>query len=41
MLRAKAYAKINWALDILATWENGYHELDMLMQEMSRFVVTG
>lgn len=35
MITAKAYAKINWALDILAVWENGYHELDMLMQSIS------
>ncbi len=35
MITAKAYAKINWALDILATRENGYHELDMLMQSIS------
>ncbi len=35
MITARAYAKINWALDILATRENGYHELDMLMQSIS------
>ena len=35
MIYARAYAKINWALDILATRENGYHELDMLMQSVS------
>ena len=35
MIAAKAYAKINWALDILATRENGYHEMDMLMQSIS------
>lgn len=35
VITAKAYAKINWALDILATRENGYHELDMLMQSIS------
>ncbi len=35
MITAKAYAKINWALDILATRENGYHDLDMLMQSIS------
>lgn len=35
MIKARAYAKINWALDILATRENGYHELDMLMQSIS------
>lgn len=35
MIRARAFAKINWALDILATHENGYHEMDMLMQSIS------
>ena len=35
MIFARAYAKINWALDILATRENGYHDLDMLMQSVS------
>jgi len=28
----KAYAKINWALDIVSARDDGYHELDMLMQ---------
>lgn len=35
MIVAKAYAKINWALEILNTLENGYHEMDMLMQSIS------
>ena len=35
MIVARAYAKINWALDILKTLENGYHEMDMLMQSVS------
>lgn len=35
MIIAKAYAKINWALEILKTLENGYHEMDMLMQSIS------
>ena len=35
MIVAQAYAKINWALDILATRENGYHDMDMLMQSVS------
>lgn len=35
MIVAQAYAKINWALDILATRENGYHDMDMLMQSIS------
>ena len=34
MLTVKAYAKINWSLDILGTRPNGYHELDMLMQRI-------
>ena len=29
-----AYAKINWSLFITGRRENGYHELDMLMQEI-------
>jgi len=35
MIAARAYAKINWALEILNTLENGYHEMDMLMQSVS------
>ncbi len=31
-LNVKAYAKINWALDILKRRDDGYHEMDMLMQ---------
>lgn len=31
---ARAHAKINWSLDILAIREDGYHELDMLMQKI-------
>ena len=30
----KAHAKINWSLNILALREDGYHELDMLMQSI-------
>ena len=30
----KAYAKINWALDILSRREDGYHRMDMLMQNI-------
>lgn len=37
MLLAKAYAKINWTLDILGTLPNGYHEMDMLMTSVSIF----
>lgn len=37
MLLAKAYAKINWTLDILGTLPNGYHEMDMLMTSVSVF----
>lgn len=33
-IRAKAQAKINWSLDILSTREDGYHEMDMLMQRI-------
>lgn len=34
MIRVHAYAKINWALDILSSRKDGYHELDMLMQSI-------
>ena len=34
MLCLKAYAKINWTLDILGTREDGYHLMDMLMQSV-------
>lgn len=35
MITALAHAKINWALDILSTLNNGYHEMDMLMQSVT------
>ena len=34
IINARAHAKINWSLDILAAREDGYHELDMLMQRI-------
>ena len=34
MITAKAHAKINWSLNIVAAREDGYHELDMLMQTL-------
>ena len=34
IIKAKANAKINWSLDILSTREDGYHEMDMLMQRI-------
>lgn len=34
-ITCRAYAKINWALDIVARREDGYHELDMLMQTVA------
>ncbi|MBP5662183.1 MAG: 4-(cytidine 5'-diphospho)-2-C-methyl-D-erythritol kinase, partial [Clostridia bacterium] len=30
-------AKINWTLDIVGTREDGYHELDMLMQRITLY----
>ncbi|MBR3929637.1 MAG: 4-(cytidine 5'-diphospho)-2-C-methyl-D-erythritol kinase [Clostridia bacterium] len=33
-ISVKAMAKINWALDITGRLENGYHEMDMLMQNI-------
>ena len=35
MLYARAYAKINWSLDIVGLREDGYHLMDMLMQTIS------
>ena len=34
-IASKAFAKINWSLDILSAREDGYHEMDMLMQRIS------
>ena len=34
IIKAKANAKINWSLDILSAREDGYHEMDMLMQRI-------
>ena len=34
-VKVNAYAKINWFLDIRGVLENGYHEMDMLMQQIS------
>lgn len=33
----RAHAKINWALDVLARREDGYHDLDMLITSISLF----
>lgn len=35
MLRIQARAKINWTLDVRGKREDGYHELDMLMQSVT------
>ena len=35
MLTVNANAKINWSLSVTGVRENGYHELDMLMQSIS------
>lgn len=34
-LRIQARAKINWTLDVVGVLENGYHDLDMLMQSVT------
>lgn len=34
---AKSYAKINLSLDVLGKLENGYHEVEMIMQTLSLF----
>jgi len=36
-ISVKAQAKINWSLDITGRLENGYHEMDMLMQSVDLF----
>ena len=33
----RAYAKINWALDVLGQRDDGYHELDMLLETITLF----
>ena len=33
-ITARAQAKINWSLDVCAGRDDGYHELDMLMQRI-------
>lgn len=33
-MTVRAHAKINWSLNILAAREDGYHQLDMLMQTL-------
>ena len=33
-ITARAQAKINWSLDVCAGRDDGYHELDMLMQRV-------
>lgn len=38
-MRMNAYAKLNWTLDVLFAREDGYHELDMLMQSIDVFDV--
>ena len=35
MIQIKAFAKINWSLDILGRRGDGYHEMDMIMQHIS------
>ncbi|NCB36540.1 MAG: 4-(cytidine 5'-diphospho)-2-C-methyl-D-erythritol kinase, partial [Clostridia bacterium] len=34
MLRLHARAKINWTLDIIGTRQDGYHQMDMLMESV-------
>ena len=34
---AKSYAKINLTLDVLGRMENGYHEIEMVMQTVNLF----
>ena len=37
MIKRKAYAKINLALDIIGRKDNGYHELNTVMQTINLF----
>ncbi len=37
MVEVKAYAKINLTLDIVGRRENGYHDVDMIMQTVSLY----
>ena len=37
VIRIRAYAKINWSLNILGVRPDGYHELDMLMQSIGLY----
>lgn len=36
-MKLKAYAKINLALDVIGTYPNGYHQLDMIMQPIDLY----
>ena len=33
-IKLNAYAKINLSLDILGVMDNGFHEVDMIMQQI-------
>ena len=33
-INVKSYAKINLTLDVLRRLENGYHEVEMIMQQI-------
>lgn len=33
-IRIKSYAKINLAIDVKGLLENGYHEVEMIMQQV-------
>ena len=35
VMRLKAFAKINWSLDVTGVWADGYHLMDMVMQSVS------
>lgn len=37
MITVNAYAKINWNLNIIGKFSDGYHSLDMLMQKINIF----
>lgn len=36
-IKIKAYAKVNLSLDVIARKENGYHEVEMIMQQVTLY----
>ena len=36
-IRLRAYAKINLTLDVIGKYPNGYHQVEMIMQQIHLF----